>query len=64
MTAPENIYALADGYPTTKDADPHGMILYFCQKWGWILAEHDEAEDVIVALKCTHWTYTPQPPAI
>ena len=59
---PENIFILnEDSLPTTGDVDPHGKVMVYRKDVGWSIIP---LADVIqfIAMKHTHWTWTPDIP--
>jgi len=64
MQLPENIFPLIvdRDVPAKRDADPYGNVLYFCKRYGWMVAGYDERNEMISDFNCTFWTYTPDLP--
>ena len=59
---PENTFELnEDSLPTLADADPWGKIMVWRKDVGWSIIQHSEAIQ-FVAMKHTHWTFTPDVP--
>ena len=59
---PENTFELnEDSLPTPADADPWGKIMVWRKDVGWSIVPHSEAIQ-FVAMKHTHWTFTPDTP--
>ena len=59
---PENTFELnEDSLPTPADADPWGKIMVWRKDVGWSIIQHSEAI-LFVAMKHTHWTFTPDAP--
>ena len=59
---PENTFELnEDSLPTPADADPWGKIMVWRKDVGWSIIQHSEAIQ-FVAMKHTHWTFTPNTP--
>lgn len=59
---PENTFELnEDSLPTPADADPWGKIMVWRKDVGWSIVQHSEAIQ-FVAMKHTHWTFTPNTP--
>jgi hypothetical protein len=61
---PENTFPLSSdkAAPVKTDADPFGSVMYFCPRYGWMVAGYDEKDEMIADLNCTFWTYTPDLP--
>lgn len=61
---PENTFPLSSdkATPAKTDADPFGSVMYFCPRYGWMVAGYDEKDEMITDLNCTFWTYTPDLP--
>ena len=58
-TLPENVFILnEDSLPTLADSDPWGKIMVWRKDVGWSIIQHSEALQ-FVAMKHTHWTFTP-----
>ena len=58
----ENTFELnEDSLPTPADADPWGKIMVWRKDVGWSIIQHSEAIQ-FVAMKHTHWTFTPDVP--
>ena len=58
-TLPENVFILnEDSLPTLADSDPWGKIMVWRKDVGWSIIQHSEAAQ-FVAMKHTHWTFTP-----
>ena len=56
---PENVFTLReDALPTLADADPWANIMVWRKDVGWSIIQHSEAIQCL-AMKHTHWTYTP-----
>ena len=59
---PENTFELnEDSLPTPADADPWEKIMVWRKDVGWSIIQHSEAIQ-FVAMKHTHWTFTPDAP--
>ena len=59
---PENTFILnEDSLPTQSDADPHGKVMVFRKDVGWTVVPLPEVIQY-VAMKHTHWTFTPETP--
>ena len=59
---PENTFELnEDSLPTPAYADPWGKIMVWRKDVGWSIIQHSEAIQ-FVAMKHTHWTFTPSYP--
>ena len=59
---PENVFTLReDALPTLADADPWAKIMVWRKDVGWSIIQHSEAIK-FVAMKHTHWTFTPDFP--
>ena len=59
---PENTFILnEDSLPTQSDLDPYGKIMVYRKDLGWSIIQ---LTDVIqfLAMKHTHWTFTPETP--
>ena len=59
---PENTFILnEDSLTTQSDSDPYGKVMVFRKDVGWSIIPFT---DVIqfVAMKHTHWTFTPETP--
>ena len=61
-TLPENTFILnEDSLPTSADADPWGKIMVFKKDVGWSAIQQTDAVQFL-AMKHTHWTFTPSYP--
>ena len=61
-TLPENTFILnEDSLPTSADADPWGKIMVFRKDVGWCAIQQTDAVQFL-AMKHTHWTFTPSYP--
>ena len=61
-TLPENTFILnEDSLPTSADADPWGKIMVFRKDVGWSAIQQTDAVQFL-AMKHTHWTFTPDTP--
>ena len=61
-TLPENTFILnEDSLPTTSDADPYGKVMVFRKDVGWSIIPLTDAVQFL-AMKHTHWTFTPENP--
>ena len=61
-TLPENTFILnEDSLPTSADADPWGKIMVFRKDVGWSMIQQTDAVQFL-AMKHTHWTFTPSYP--
>ncbi len=61
-TLPENTFILnEDSLPTQSDADPYGKVMVFRKDVGWTVVQFAEVIQY-VAMKHTHWTFTPETP--
>jgi len=61
-TLPENTFILnEDSLPTTADADPWGKVMVFRKDVGWSIIQQTDAVQFL-AMKHTHWTFTPSYP--
>ena len=61
-TLPENTFILnEDSLPTSADADPWGKIMVFRKDVGWSIIQQIDAVQFL-AMKHTHWTFTPSYP--
>ena len=61
-TLPENTFILnEDSLPTSADADPWGKIMVFRKDVGWSIIQQTDAVQFL-AMKHTHWTFTPSYP--
>ena len=61
-TLPENTFLLnEDSLPTTADADPWGKVMVFRKDVGWSIIQQTDAVQFL-AMKHTHWTFTPSYP--
>ena len=61
-TLPENTFILnEDSLPTSADADPWGKIMVFRKDVGWSAIQQTDAVQFL-AMKHTHWTFTPSYP--
>ena len=61
-TLPENTFILnEDSLPTSADADPWGKIMVFRKDVGWSTIQQTDAVQFL-AMKHTHWTFTPDTP--
>ena len=59
---PENTFILnEDSLPTQSDADPYGKVMVFRKDVGWTVVQLPEVIQY-VAMKHTHWTFTPETP--
>ena len=59
---PENTFYLnEDSLPTSADADPWGKIMVFRKDVGWSIIQQTDAVQFL-AMKHTHWTFTPYYP--
>jgi len=59
---PENTFILnEDSLPTSADADPWGKIMVFRKDVGWSIIQQTDAVQFL-AMKHTHWTFTPSYP--
>ena len=50
-----------DSLPTQSDADPYGKVMVFRKDVGWTVVQLPEVIQY-VAMKHTHWTFTPETP--
>ena len=61
-TLPENTFLLnEDSLPTSADTDPWGKIMVFRKDVGWSIIQQTDAVQFL-AMKHTHWTFTPSYP--
>ena len=61
-TLPENTFILnEDSLPTSADADPWGKVMVFRKDVGWSIIQQIDAVQFL-AMKHTHWTFTPSYP--
>ncbi len=61
-TLPENTFLLnEDSLPTTADTDPWGKVMVFRKDVGWSIIQQTDAVQFL-AMKHTHWTFTPETP--
>lgn len=61
-TLPENTFILnEDSLPTSADTDPWGKIMVFRKDVGWSIIQQTDAVQFL-AMKHTHWTFTPSYP--
>ncbi len=61
-TLPENTFILnEDSLPTSADADPWGKVMVFRKDVGWSIIQQTDAVQFL-AMKHTHWTFTPSYP--
>ena len=61
-TLPENTFLLnEDSLPTTADTDPWGKVMVFRKDVGWTVIPLTDAVQYL-AMKHTHWTFTPSYP--
>ena len=61
-TLPENTFILnEDSLPTSADADPWGKVMVFRKDVGWSIIQQADAVQFL-AMKHTHWTFTPSYP--
>ena len=61
-TLPENTFLLnEDSLPTTADTDPWGKVMVFRKDVGWSIIQQTDAVQFL-AMKHTHWTFTPSYP--
>ena len=61
-TLPENTFLLnEDSLPTSADTDPWGKVMVFRQDVGWSIIQQTDAVQFL-AMKHTHWTFTPSYP--
>ena len=59
---PENTFILnEDSLPTQSDADASGEAMVFRKDVGWTVVQFTEVIQY-VAMKHTHWTFTPETP--
>ena len=59
---PENTFILnEDSLPTQSDADHYGKVMVFREDVGWTVVQLPEVIQY-VAMKHTHWTFTPETP--
>ncbi len=59
---PENVFTLnEDSLPTLADADPWGKIMVWRKDVGWSIIQQTDAVQFL-AMKHTHWTFTPSYP--
>ena len=59
---PENTFILSeDSLPTSADTDPWGKIMVFRKDVGWSIIQQTDAVQFL-AMKHTHWTFTPSYP--
>ena len=61
-TLPENTFILnEDSLPTSADTDPGGKVMVFRRDVGWTTIQQTDAVQFL-AMKHTHWTFTPDAP--
>ncbi len=61
-TLPENTFLLnEDSLPTSADTDPWGKVMVFRKDVGWSIIQQTDAVQFL-AMKHTHWTFTPSYP--
>ena len=61
-TLPENTFILnEDSLPTSADTDPWGKVMVFRKDVGWTVIQQTDAVQFL-AMKHTHWTFTPSYP--
>ena len=61
-TLPENTFILnEDSLPTSADTDPWGKVMVFRKDVGWSIIQQIDAVQFL-AMKHTHWTFTPSYP--
>ena len=61
-TLPENTFILnEDSLPTSTDTDPWGKVMVFRKDVGWSIIQQTDAVQFL-AMKHTHWTFTPSYP--
>ena len=61
-TLPENTFLLnEDSLPTSADTDPWGRVMVFRKDVGWTVISLADAVQYL-AMKHTHWTFTPDTP--
>ncbi len=61
-TLPENTFILnEDSLPTSADTDPWGKVMVFRKDVGWSIIQQTDAVQFL-AMKHTHWTFTPSYP--
>ena len=59
---PENVFTLnEDSLPTSADTDPWGKVMVFRKDVGWTVIPLTDAVQYL-AMKHTHWTFTPSYP--
>ena len=59
---PENTFILSeDSLPKEHDTDRFGKVMVFRKDIGWSVISQPEAVQFL-AMKHTHWTYTPDTP--
>ena len=59
---PENTFLLnEDSLPTSADTDPWGKVMVFRKDVGWSIIQQTDAVQFL-AMKHTHWTFTPSYP--
>ena len=59
---PENTFILSeDSLPTSADTDPWGKVMVFRKDVGWSIIQQTDAVQFL-AMKHTHWTFTPSYP--
>ena len=61
-TLPENTFLLnEDSLPTSADTDPWGKVMVFRRDVGLTTIQQTDAVQFL-AMKHTHWTFTPDTP--
>ena len=61
----ENIHKIDwDNLPGQEQCDPHGEILLYSRKVGWVIAHYTDIEETVNECKCSYWTYLPEAPFV